>query len=62
MLALSRLVTAILASMMSKTDLLTLLSAVEEKTSSHGTFENKLAVIKVIDLRSILEAMGKTDW
>jgi hypothetical protein len=48
--------------MMSKTDLLTLLSAVEKNTSSHGTFENKLAVIKVIDLRSILEAMSKTDW
>ncbi|KAL3763467.1 hypothetical protein ACHAW5_002719 [Stephanodiscus triporus] len=56
-----RSVTTIMASMMSKTDLLTLLSAVEKKTSSSGNVENKLAVIKVVDLRSILEAMVKTD-
>ncbi len=66
--------------MMSRTDLLSLLSTAKNKREGKGgtlpssrpqdragggtagTLEDKLGVIKVIDLKSILETMIKTDW
>ena len=62
-----QLVTAILAVLMDREDIKSLVAkaeAAEAKVSSGGDdkLDTKLGVIKVKDLKSILETMGKSDW
>lgn len=54
-----RSVTAILAAMMERGDIISLISKAE---AMDANLESKLGVITIKNLKTILEAMGKTDW
>mmetsp|Transcript_38528 Transcript_38528/g.82199 ORF Transcript_38528/g.82199 Transcript_38528/m.82199 type:complete len:153 (+) Transcript_38528:1-459(+) len=56
-----RILTFILATMLPREDLLTLLSFVEAKVSSDAEMDSKLGVIEVKDVKLILDTMGKSD-
>jgi len=47
---------------MERADILSLVSKAEAMEFSDKTMNSKLGVITVKELKTILEAMGKTDW
>ena len=55
-------VTTILAAMLDRGDLLSLVSHAEAKVLADRNLDNKLGVIEVEEIKSILETMGKLDW
>ena len=55
-------VTTLLAAMLERGDLLSLMSFVETKVSSDDKLDSKLGAIEVKDIKLILETMGKLDW
>lgn len=58
-----RPVTTILAAMLEKTEIINVVAQATAKVSGKAdTLVNKLGVIKVKDLKDILEGMGKSDW
>jgi len=54
--------TTILASMLERGDIASLVSYAESKVSADDKTDSRLEVIEVIDVKSILETMGKSDW
>ena len=55
-------VTTILATMLERGILVSLLAAVEAKVRDDEGLDSKLEVIEVKDIMEILETMGKQDW
>mmetsp|Transcript_50578 Transcript_50578/g.107744 ORF Transcript_50578/g.107744 Transcript_50578/m.107744 type:complete len:482 (+) Transcript_50578:129-1574(+) len=56
-----RSLTTILATMLERGDIISLISSAEAKVSSDSNLDNKLGVIEVKEVKSILEKMGKPD-
>lgn len=56
------IVTTILAAMMDRGDILSLVSKAEALLSANNELDSKLGVITVANLKKILGAMGKTYW